>query len=266
MEFSTILFKKEEGIGTIILNRPEALNAINDIMIDELLKAFDEVAKDNDIRALVITGVGKAFCSGAQMKGEGTGLRVMPDMGVEGIRQGLRQIQMVTSGLYHMAIPTIAMLNGAAVGAGASMAYSCDLRVGSDLAKFRCSFTKVGIIPCPGDTWLLPRIIGLAKAAEMIFTADMIDAKEAERIGLLNKLVKADALEKETMDMARKIAQGPPIALKADKLIMHRGLQMDFDTTLEMLAAFGPTALTSEDVKEGILAFIEKRTPQFKGM
>ena len=264
MSYEAITLKKEAGIATVTLNRPETLNALNEVMIRELLQVIDELDKDSDIRVMVLTGAGRAFCAGAQIGGGG-GIGAMSDIGVEGMRQGLRMMQEVTAGIYHLAVPTIAMVNGAAVGAGASMAYACDMRVGSEKTKFRCSFTKIGIIPCPGDVWLLPRIVGLAKASEIIFVADFVDGKEAEKIGLLNKLVEVDDLEKETMDLARKISIGPPIALKADKVLMHRGLHMDIDTNLEMLAAYGPTALTSEDMKEGIMAFIEKRDPQFKG-
>ena len=210
-------------------------------------------------------GIGKDFCAGAQLKGEGGIIGDLVSQGVAEIHQSIQQIQVLPRKLHNMEIPTIAMVNGAAVGAGFSLALACDMRVGSEKAKFRVSFTKLALVPGTGDTWLLPRAVGPAKAAEIIFTGDFVEAKEAERIGILSKMTTAEELESETMALARKIAQGPPIAIKLDKMLLNKGADLDMDSAFEMIAACAPMGLTSEDMKEGVLAFVEKRDPRFQG-
>jgi enoyl-CoA hydratase/carnithine racemase len=161
--------------------------------------------------------------------------------------------------------PTIAMVNGVAVGGGFDVALACDLRIGSKDARFRNAFVKIGLFPGWGGTWLYPRVMGLGKALEYLFTGDFLGAEEAERLGVLNKMVVPEELEKETMVLARKIAQGPPIAIRLMKLQAYKGLQMDMETALEMAAACETITLNSEDHKEGVAAFREKREAQFKG-
>jgi len=157
------------------------------------------------------------------------------------------------------------MINGAAVGGGFDLACACDLRVGSEKARFMVAFTRIGLFPGWGGTWLYPRIIGIAKSAEMLFTGDFLEAKDAERYGLLNRLVPAEELEGETMALARRIADGPPIAIRLSKLQLYKGLEMDLETAMKVAAACETITLTSEDHKEGVAAFREKRRPQYKG-
>jgi len=167
--------------------------------------------------------------------------------------------------LFNLEIPTIAMVNGIACGGGMDWAMCCDIRIGSENARFMVAYTRVGLFPDAGGTWLMPRVMGLAKASELIFTGDFVDAKEAERIGVLNRVVPAADLERETMELARKIAANPPLALRLAKLQLHKGLLWDLDTALEVEAGFAPIVMTSKDSQEAITAFVEKRKATFVG-
>jgi len=263
MSFETILLEKKENIGVLTLNRPERMNAFNEKMEAEFVQAIQEVNQDDEIRVLVVTGAGKAFCAGADV-GRMSGEERKPK-GAEEIRRGFRNIQGIILGLQRLEKPTIAMVNGAAVGGGFDLACACDLRTGSEKARFMVAFTRIGLFPGWGGTWLYPRIIGIPKAAEMLFTGDFMEAKDAERFGLLNKLVPSAELENETMSLARRIANGPPIALRLAKMQLYKGLEMDLETAMQVAAACETITLTSEDHKEGVAAFGEKRPPQYKG-
>ena len=157
------------------------------------------------------------------------------------------------------------MIHGAAVGGGFDLACACDLRTGSENTRFMVAFTRIGLFPGWGGTWLYPRIIGIPKAAEMLFTGDFLEAKDAERLGLLNKLVPAADLEKETMNLAGRIANGPPIAIRLAKMQLYKGLEMDLETAMKVAAACETITLTSEDHREGVKAFQAKRKTQYKG-
>jgi enoyl-CoA hydratase/carnithine racemase len=263
MPFETILVEKKEGIAVLTLNRPERMNAMNEKMEAEFVQALYEADQDDEVRVLVVTGAGKGFCAGADMM-RMPGEERKPK-GAEELRRGFRNIQGMILGLQRLEKPTIAMINGAAVGGGFDLACACDLRIGSENARFMVAFTRIGLFPGWGGTWLYPRIIGIAKAAEMLFTGDFLEAKDAERLGLLNKLVSAAELEKETMDLARRIANGPPVAIRLAKMQLYKGLNMDLETALKVAAACETITLTSEDHKEGVTAFREKRKAQYKG-
>ena len=157
------------------------------------------------------------------------------------------------------------MVNGIAAGAGFDLALACDLRIGSENARFMNAFIRIGLFPGWGGTWLYPRVMGLGKALEYLLTGDFLEAKEAEKLGVLNRLVPADELEKETMSLARKLAVGPPIAIKLTKLQVYKGLGMDLETALQIAAACETITLSSEDHKEGISAFLEKRQATYHG-
>lgn len=268
MDFATILLKKEDWIATITLNRPDRLNAVTPKMAHELLAVIEDVDKDDEVRVLVLTGAGRGFCAGADVGGmtggtqEGMGTARSAE---EMRRYHSRVVGRICLGLQKLQKPTIAMVNGIAVGGGFDMALACDMRIGSKNTRFRNAFVKIGLFPGWGGTWLYPRVMGLGKALEYLFTGDFLEAEEAEKIGVLNKLVPPEDLERETMSLARKIAQGPPIAIRLMKLQAYKGLQMDLETALEMAAACETITLTSEDHKEGVAAFREKREAQFKG-
>ncbi len=268
VNYQTIILEKKEHIAVMTLNRPERLNAINPQMRKELLSVFDDVDKDDEMRVLVLTGAGRGFCSGGDVGGMIGGIE--RGTGTTGetkeIQQGLSpSVGGVILKLQKVQKPTIAMVNGAAVGAGFDLALACDLRVGSENASFVNGFIRIGLSPVEGGTWLYPRVMGLGKALEYLFTGDFMEAKEAERLGVLNRLVPADELENETMSLARKIANGPPIAMRLTKLQVYEGLGMDLETALQMVAARQSIASNSEDHKEGVTAFREKRRAVFKG-
>jgi 2-(1,2-epoxy-1,2-dihydrophenyl)acetyl-CoA isomerase len=276
MNFQAIIFKKEDHIATIRLNRPEVVNAINSQMEDELNSAFCDVGKDDEIRVLVLTGAGNAFCAGLDFRYREVKEGKIPVE--EAAELGRRLKGQLHSGrlpsgattsfilnLWNLDKPTIAMVNGVAAGAGMDLASACDIKIGSEKTSFTLGFNRLGLIPDSGGAWFLPRIVGLSKAAEILLTGDTIDAKEAERIGLLNKLVPSSELERETMALAQRIAQGAPIVHRLNKDLLRRGLGMDLETALVFTSAALNIAIATEDHKEGVRAFVEKRAPLFKG-
>lgn len=266
MAYNTILVKKEAGVASVILNRPERLNAINEELTEELNSALDEVDRDDEVRVVVLTGAGRAFCAGADLSTGAGRERIREETHGETIRRSLRHGPPLTGlKLQRLEKPTIAMVNGAAVGAGFGWALACDMRTGSEQTRFRVAFTTIGLIPGTGDAWLLPRLVGVAKAAEFLFSGDFIDAQEAYRVGLLNKLVPHENLEAETMALARRLAANPPIALRLNKLLLYKGLETDLESALEMAGSFQALAINTQDHLEGVAAFREKRQPQFIG-
>ena len=270
MNYETLIYEKEDGIAKITLNRPEKLNALGYPMEPEIGMAVDEAARDDEVRVLIITGAGRGFCAGgdfrysrlrthelrpeeAEIRGEGVKGRL-----IQSIFHGILTLQ-------RMDKPTIAMVNGPAVGGGFDLALACDLRVGSPNARFMVAFTRIGLVPATGGAWFLPRIVGLPKALELLYTGDFVEAEEAYRIGLLNRLVPAERLEEETMTLARKLVQNPPMSLRLDKFMAYKGLGTDLETALGLGIACENMCLQSEDHLEGLMAFAEKRQPVFRG-
>ena len=270
-DFETIILDKdrEEHIARITLNRPDRLNAVNDRMEHELVAAIEDVAEDDEMRVLVLTGAERGFCSGADTRGMAGGGEQgihAGELTAEELRRNFRLPQRMILGLHRMEKPTIAMVNGVAVGAGFDLACACDIRIGSPNARFMVAFVRIGLFPGYGGTWLYAKALGsVAKAAELLFTGDFMEAEEAHHHGLLNRLVDAEELESATMAMARKIAQGPPIALRLAKLMLYKGLEFDLETAMQMAAAAETITLTSEDHSEGLAAFREKRSPRYIG-
>ena len=264
MAYSTIILDKAEGIATLTLNRPEKLNAINELMGDELFDAFTRVEQENDIRVLVITGTGRAFCAGADVDG-------MFLKGIEDRKQGKESLDISAwvdrfcVQLRNMSKPVIASMNGHAVGVGVTMTLQCDLRIASAEAKISLPFVRLGIMPEFGSTYSLPRLIGIAKACELVFTGKTINAQEAKTIGLVNDVVPAAELETFTYELAKTITQGAPLAIKMAKKGLYQGLDATFEEQLQYEnSAFG-VLLRSEDHEEGVRAFLEKRQSTFKG-
>ncbi|PKB68524.1 MAG: hypothetical protein BZY82_00625 [SAR202 cluster bacterium Io17-Chloro-G3] len=270
-DFETILLERDyqERIARITLNRPDKLNALNDQMRRELIEGIELVAIDDEIRVLVLTGAGRGFCSGADTTGLAGGMNQgqhSGERGAEEIRRGFDTAHQLLLGLHRMEKPTIAMVNGVAAGAGLDLACTCDIRVGSSNARFISSYIRIGLFPGYGGAWLYPRLLGsVAKAAELLFTGDAMEAEEAQQHGLLNRMVEPEQLERVTMEIAHKIAQGPPIAMRLSKMMLYKGLEFDFETALQMAAAAETITLTSRDHKEGVAAFREKRSPEFTG-
>jgi enoyl-CoA hydratase/carnithine racemase len=252
--------RSDEGVVTVTLNRPEKKNAIDATMWDELLATFREVTKREEDRVLVLTGAGGAFCSGADISSGG------PSIG-GGSHQlaRMRHIADVELTLHRLPQPTIAKVGGVAVGAGANLALGCDLTVASDEARFSEIFARRGLSVDAGGSWLLPRLIGLHKAKELAFFADIISAKEAEAIGLVNRVVPAGELDAFVDDWARRLAAGPPIALAQTKRLLNNSFNATMEQALADEGAAQTVNVATRDTAEAIAAFLEKREPQFEG-
>lgn len=268
------MLEKVQGIATVTLNRPERLNSLNEELLAEFNRSLADVAEDGETRVVVITGAGKAFCAGGDFRYRDirTGkvsLEEAEDVrSLYGdIRTGRLPPESSSSfiKLIRMEKPTIAMINGDAIGGGLDLALCCDLRIASAGARVSVGFTRIGLTPDSGGTWLLPRLVGLGKALEMVYTADFYGAEEAYRMGLLNKVVPAETLANETYALATKLAEGPPIALRLSKLQTYQGLGMDFETAMTAAAAYLNITASSRDHLEGIKAFMEKRKPAYQG-
>ena len=255
MNYETIILEKKDYIATITLNRPDRLNALNDQMADELNDVSVSIDGDDEVRVVVITGAGRAFCSGADLKGERTGRSEIGHDLADRIFAALNNIEK----------PIIASINGVAVGGGCTMTLSCDIRIASEEAKFQLPFTRLGICTELGSSYLLPRLIGMGKASELLLTSKMIDAKEAKEIGLVNQVVPADELVKTTHEMASSIAKLPPLSVKMNKRGLRQAMNTDLPSQLRYEALATAYLSGTEDAKEAIKAFQEKREPIYKG-
>ena len=259
MDYETIILKKEEGVATVILNRPERRNAITPTMSAELVKVTEEVGGDDAIKVVVITGAGPAFCAGGDLESM---LGTKPLEVGGSLRKGGARVVL---NLRKMLKPVIASVNGAAVGAGCNLALACDIIIASENARFGEVFAAVGAHPDWGGTYFLPRLVGVAKACELFFTGKILDAKEAERIGMVNEVVPADLLESRTREFALSLARGPSIAIGLTKNSIYQGLEADLAAALENEAKAQTICFLTEDAKEGMKSFLEKRPPTFTG-
>ena len=260
MGYQTLLGEHAGDIATITLNRPEARNAIDMAMRQELVTALDEVEGDAAARVLVLTGAGGHFCAGGDVKS----MRARRSTAAEG-RARVEALNRMVLRLVDFPRPTIAMVDGYAVGAGTNLALCCDLVVASDRAKFGELFNKIGLVPDGGGTWLLSRLVGLARAKELIFTGEVFDAAEAARIGLVNRVVPAAELPKVTRALAEKIAMGSPNVLRLAKHMVNRAATSDLAAALDLEAYSQGLSAASDDHQEGLAAFFEKRAPKFTG-
>ena len=256
----TVILKKEGGIATIVLNRPERRNAVTDQMTEEMIAVLRDIAADDAIKVVILTGAGDDFCVGADLPG-------VEDFTFKKSRQGedtrryLRWQQQVVYALYTLEKPTIAMINGVAAGGGFDWALACDIRVGSEKARFR-SYMQIGLIPGQGGAWLMFHHMGYAKACEMMFTGDIVGAQEAERMGLLNRVVPAEALEAETMNLARRIAENSAPAIRHAKMLLRHAAQVDFMAALEEASLSQPIVSATDETAEVSRRFLEKRKPK----
>lgn len=266
MSNDVVLVTKEHHIVTWTLNLPEQRNPISEqSVVDRLTDLVAEANSDMDIRVAILTGAGKGFSSGGNIKhmAEQQGIfGGAPHQQRNGYRNGIQRIPIA---LYNCEIPVIAAVNGAAIGAGCDLAMMCDMRIAADTAVFAESFIKLGIIPGDGGAWLLPRAIGNARAAEMAFTGDTIDAQTALDWGLVSKVVAPEKLMAEAHELAKRVAKNPPHALRMTKKLLREGQKLSLESLLELSAAMQPLAHHTNDHKEAVAAFIEKRPPHFTG-
>jgi enoyl-CoA hydratase/carnithine racemase len=253
--------RADGGIVTVTLNRPEKKNAINATMWDELVATFREIGTNEQTdRVVVLTGAGGAFCSGADLSG---GLSVSGRPRNQLFQ--MRHVADVCLALHRLPQPSIAKVGGVAAGAGANLAFGCDLIVASDEARFTEIFARRGLSVDAGGSWLLPRLIGLHRAKELAFFADIISAKEAESFGLVNRVVPAGELDAFVADWASKLAAGPPIALAQTKELLNNSFQVTLEQALENEAKAQSVNSATADTAEALKAFLEKRPPQFEG-
>ena len=259
----------DSGIARITLNRPDRLNALNDQMQVEIADSVAKADSDPNVRVLIITGAGRAFCAGGDLNNLGGSANGSGEGWTSGnadeVRRSFRLAQEMILGVQRCEKPVIAMVNGVATGAGLDLACACDIRIGTPRSRFMSAYVRIGLFPGFGGTWLYPRTFGsLGRAAEMLFTGDFLEADEAHRLGFLNRLVPEEELEATTMEMAERIAAGPPIAIRLSKLMLYKGLEFDLETAMKMAAAGETITLTSRDHVEGVAAFREKRDAQYQ--
>jgi len=268
MDYKEIIFTKEEGIATLTMNRPDKLNALDGIILDEMADAIEDAGRDDEVKVLIITGVGRAFSSGGDVTPTVPGLDpTLPDIKQRSTRLNpFCRFGTVMRLLKRLDKPVLGAINGIAAGAGLSLAEICDIRIASENAKFSSIFVNVACNADTGTTYWLPRIVGIAKALELMWTGEIIDAREAERIGLVSRVVPHDDLMKVTRELASKIARGPSIANEFVKRLVYHGLESNnFEAQMAYEAFALSVCFQTEDLKEAVQAFKEKRGPIFKG-
>ena len=257
MEFKDVIYTKEGHIATITLNRPERLNALNVTMGEGIIKATQDADQDHEIWVIILTGAGRAFCAGGDVKiivsGEETIERIVP------VALNVPRVLRSTDK------PIIVQINGPAHGYGFDLALMGDIRIASERTTFAQAFVKRGLIPDGGSIWTLPRLLPWNKACELTFLGETIDAKEAERLGLVNKVVPHEELEKATRELANKLIALPPLAVQGAKKAMKQAEMTDLQNALDHIGFNQLILYQSEDAKEGLAAFTEKRQPVFKG-
>lgn len=262
-EEKTVTLTREGHVGVISLNRPQLFNAINDQLSTELLEKLNEASQDDEIRAVVLTGNGKAFCSGQdlndrsaiQLKGEKISLG-------DSVRNRYNPIIMA---LAQMKKPVIAAVNGVAAGAGCSLALACDIRFITPETRFVEAFVRIGLAPDSGSSYFLPRLVGIGRALEIAMTGRDIKADEALQIGLAQRMVESDQLLSETLAFAKQLAEGPTVAIGLTKQAIYKGMELSLEEALEFEAVAQEEAGQTADFLEGIQAFAGKRKPEYRG-
>lgn len=258
-----ILFEVDDKVATITLNRPDKRNAFTLEMIDAWAAALEACHERDDVHVVVLTGKGRAFCAGGDIANLLKGPTAKSAL--ERKHELTQHIHRIPLLLERMDKPVLVAINGAAAGAGLDMALMGDIRYAAASARLGESYIKMGIVPGDGGAYYLPRLIGLARALELLWTGDFIDAHEAERIGLVNKVLPDDELMPYTYGVARKIARGPTVAVRMMKRAVYQGLQSDLRTSLDLISSHYGIVASSEDHAEAVAAFLEKREPAFKG-
>ncbi|MGE0585207.1 MAG: enoyl-CoA hydratase/isomerase family protein [Flavobacteriaceae bacterium] len=264
MTFESLQYDVRDHMAILRMNRPESRNALGGTLRQDLIDGFAQAEADRDVRVIVLTGAGKAFCAGGDLKDFNRNFEQGVEKPIEEKYAPRRDL--IVRSIFEAGKPVIAAVNGAAAGAGMNIALAADIRYASTTAVFSQSFVKRGVHPDFGGTYFLPRIVGAARAAEMIFTGDLIDAEEALRLGIVSRLLEPEALMEAALDLARRIAAGPPVAIRLAK----KNLRLNADASnlqeaLDRETAAQNLCFDTQDAREGMKAFVEKREPVFRG-
>ena len=269
MELNEILYETgDDGVAVITLNRPEQMNSFTNRMVSEWAWAIEQARDDDNVRAVIVTGSGpRAFCAGMDVRQEAAGEGVLQGQaGPASRRNSLRySVHKVARALNLLDKPYIAAVNGAAVGAGMDMASMADMRFASETARFGMAYVNVGLIPGDAGAYFLPRLVGLARALDLIWTGQLFNAAQALEWGYISKVYAPDKLMEETRAYAAKLAEGPAVAIQLAKRLVYRSLETDLDHALDLAQSAMVIAQSTEDAAEGPRAFVEKRRPVFKG-
>ena len=257
-----LVYAVSDGVETITLNRPEKLNALNDEMVRDCVAVLEEAKNDDRVRVLVVTGAGKGFCSGADVGKMTQSEEVTPVYVRSRLKRGLQKIPLA---LAELDKPVIAAVNGVATGAGMDLALMCDIRFAAAGARMAENYTRLGLVPGAGGAYFLPRIVGAAKALELLWGADFVAADEALRLGLVNQVFPDAELLQRTYEFASKLAKAPPLAISLVKRAVYQGLRSDLPTGLDLISAYLAMARTSDDHAEAMAAFREKREGHYRG-
>ena len=264
MSQDNVLYEKKDGVGIITLNRPDKLNAITHAMLRRLGELIEEIKKDDEVRVMILTGIGRTFSAGTDISGD---VPIMSEIEIQHMKQK-NSTEYRQSLWYFNSIPkpTICAINGAAVGIASEFALHCDIRIAAESARFGQIFVLRGMTPDTGaGTYLLPRIVGLSKACELVFSGEIIDAQEMLKIGLVSKVVPDDQLMPAAMEMAKKMQRGAPLAVQMSKQLMYMGLERTMEAHWEATRYCFQLSCKTEDFVEGITSFFEKRAPHWKG-
>jgi len=265
MKYETILLEKSHNIATITFNRPDKLNVMDALMQEELLAVLDDIASDAEVRVAIIAAKGKVFSAGVDIRER----FLVP---IEKRKKGELNpallptfTEVAVPKIMNLKKPLIASINGAAIGIGCTLSLACDIRILSENAKLGFGFVRIGVSPEFGSTYFLPRLVGIAKALELLYTGKTIDAHEAKEIGLANQVVAEDKLQDTTYALAQNIANAPPISIKMIREGIHQGSYTDISTALKWERFAFNCCLSTDDHEEGVMSFLEKRSPEFKG-
>lgn len=270
MVYEAIILEKEAGVATITLNRPQVLNALDRQLAADFSRAVDDVMGDSDIRVIIITGAGRGFCSGADLsmfEEQASGSSRLMNLGGADPRDIIRHNTMLgaTLKLREMDKPVVAAINGPAVGGGIALALAADIRIASEKASFALPFSRRGLVPDGGTSWLITRVVGLARAYELALTGRTVDAEEAFRIGIVNRVVPHKDLMKESRALASDIAQGPPIAIQLTKNAIRSSLATELSSHMLYELYLNGLLENTNEFRERLAVFLEKRSPVFKG-
>ena len=260
-----LLIEKKDYVATLTFNRPDRLNAINGPMLDQLSKALVECDRDNDVRVIVLTGAGRGFCAGLDLQDQVSGKGLGSGSGIGTVTQKFDLRDAPPTVLNAVDKPTICALNGGAAGYGMDLALGCDIRVAGESGKLSAAFTKRGVLPESGGTWLLPRIVGWSLACEIMFTGRKLDAAACLEYGIVNRVVPDADLQSEVQALATEIAENAPLAVQATKRMMRMGQNETFETNVHHVFLQLLPLFRTQDFQEGVKAFLEKRPAKFEG-